>query len=53
MGAKYTDLLIGRFATFLEAYDRYCPFTKSGQLEYHVETIQRLRAVGSAKAALG
>ncbi len=41
-----------RFPTFLEAYDRYCPFTKYGQLEYHVETIQRLRAVGSAEAAL-
>lgn len=47
----FTDPLIERFKMFLDAYDRYCPFKRFGQLEYHVETIRRLRALGSAQAA--
>lgn len=52
MSHDFTDLIIARFKTFLEAYDRYCPFTRYGQLEFHRETIQRLRHLGSAEAAL-
>jgi len=51
-GRDGVSLLIGGFKTFLEAYDHDCPFTKHGQLKYHVETIRRRRALGSAKAAL-
>ena len=46
------SLLIARFKTCLEAYNRYCPFTKYGQLEYHAETIRHRRDLGSAEAAL-
>src|SRR3990172_1526791 len=52
MSHNSVDLLIARFKTCLEAYDRYCPFTKYGQLEYHVETIRQRRDLGSAEAAL-
>lgn len=45
-------VLIASFKTFLEAYDRDCPFTRYGQLQYHVETIRLRRRLGSAKAAL-
>jgi len=45
-------ILIASFKAFLDAYDRDCPFTKYGQLEYHVETIGLRRSLGSAKAAL-
>lgn len=48
----FADLLIARFPMFLEAYDRHCPFTRNGQLEYHVETIQHRRDLSSAEAAL-
>ncbi len=47
-----TGLLISRFTEFLAAYDRDCPFTKYGQLEYHVETIKKRRALGTAGSAL-
>jgi hypothetical protein len=47
-----SDLLISEFAKCLEAYDRDCPFTKYGQLEYHVKTIERRRKLGSGEAAL-
>jgi hypothetical protein len=48
----FADLLVARFKECLEAYDRDCPFTKYGQLEYHAETIERRRNLGSAQAAL-
>lgn len=50
---NFIDLLIARFPIFLEAYDRFCPFKKYGQLEYHVETIRLRRALGSVEVALG
>ena len=50
--AEFVPILIGGFKTFLEAYDRDCPFTRHGQLQYHVETIRFRRRLGSAKAAL-
>lgn len=50
--AEFVPVLVGGFKTFLEAYDRYCPFTRHGQLQYHVETIRSRRRLGSAKAAL-
>lgn len=55
MTRKQTDsvaVLIAGFKTFLDAYDRDCPFTRHGQLQYHVETIGHRRRLGSAKAAL-
>jgi hypothetical protein len=45
-------VLIASFKAFLDAYDRDCPFTRYGQLQYHVETIRLRRDLGSAKAAL-
>lgn len=50
--AESVSLLVGGFTTFLGMYDRYCPFTRHGQLQYHVETIRSRRRLGSAKAAL-
>ncbi len=50
--ADSVALLVGGFKTFLEAYDRHCPFTRHGQLQYHVETIRARRRLGSVKAAL-
>lgn len=55
MTKKQTDsvaVLIAGFKTFLQAYDRDCPFTRHGQLQYHLETIRHRRRLGSAKAAL-
>jgi hypothetical protein len=53
MGSNNTaNLLISNFKTFLEAYDRNCPFTKNGQLKYHIETIRHRRNFGSAEGAL-
>lgn len=48
----HIDRFVAQFPSFLEAYDRHCPFTRYGQLEYHVETIHRLRELGSTEAAL-
>ena len=45
-------MLTASFKTFLEAYDRDCPFTRHGQLQYHVETVRLRCRLGSAKAAL-
>jgi hypothetical protein len=45
-------VLVASFKTFLEAYDRDCPFTRHGQLAYHVKTIRLRRRLESAKAAL-
>jgi hypothetical protein len=50
--SEFVPILIGGFKTFLEAYDRDCPFGRYGQLQYHVETIRLRRRLGSAKAAL-
>jgi hypothetical protein len=49
---NFEDILIQRFRDFLRAYDLYCPFTKYGQLEYHVATIDRRRQHRTARAAL-
>ena len=46
------ELLIARFSECLKAYDHDCQFTKYGQLEYHIATIERRRELGSAIAAL-
>ena len=49
-------MLIAGFPKFLAAFDRYCPFTKYGQLEFHLEfhleTVQRRQEVGSVAAAV-
>jgi hypothetical protein len=50
--AEFVPVLVGNFKTFLEAYDKYCPFTRYDQLQYHLETIRLRRRLGSAKAAL-
>jgi len=50
---KLTELLMAKFPDWLVAYDQYCPFTRQGQLEYHVKTIQRRQALGVAETALG
>lgn len=44
--------LIADFPTFMAAYEQAPPFSKSGQLERHRETIQQLRDHGSVRAAL-
>jgi hypothetical protein len=52
---KHTDVvgvLIASFKTFLEVYDRDCPFKRPGQLQYHIETIRLRRHLGSARVAL-
>jgi len=48
----FVNRLVMDFPFFLKYYVDHCPFTKFGQLEYHLETIQRRRELGSAKAAL-
>lgn len=40
------------FLQFLDAFEQYCPFTKYGQLEFHIETIQLRRERGSGGAAV-
>jgi len=49
---KRLEWFTAQFPQFLDAFARYCPFTKYGQLEFHVETIQRRRELGSAEAAV-
>jgi hypothetical protein len=44
--------LIGDFGRFLELYDRHVPFSRYGQLEFHVNTIAKRRELGSARAAI-
>lgn len=51
-GTDLTDVLIASFDKWLAAYDRYCPFTKWGQREYHIEAIRLRRQLGSAETAL-
>lgn len=48
----YLKILIKNFPFFLEFYADHCPFTKPGQFEFHRETIQKRRELGSVKAAL-
>ena len=48
----FTDLLISNFSLFLQTFDKYCPFSKPGQLSNHLATKRRLREVGWAAAAL-
>jgi hypothetical protein len=45
-------MLIANFKSYLGSFDRYCPFIRYGQLEYHVETIERRQKLGSASAAI-
>lgn len=45
-------LLIAEFPRFLQIFVHDPPFTRSGQLEYHLETIQARRELGSAAKAL-
>lgn len=49
---KFEDLLVCNFELFLEAYTRYCPFKKYGQLQYHVATIELRKQLGSTRAAI-
>ncbi len=44
--------LIKNFPFFIKYYADHCPFTKPGQFEFHRETIQKRRELGSVKAAL-
>jgi hypothetical protein len=46
------DLLIGEFPRYLQIFERNPPFRKYGQWEYHIETIQRRRELGSAVKAI-
>ncbi len=48
---RVVENLAGRFAAWLDAFDRLCPFTPE-QRDAHVETIRHRRALGSAEAAL-
>jgi hypothetical protein len=45
-------LLIREFPRYLEVFARNPPFRRRGQLEYHAETIQRGRELGSASKAI-
>lgn len=47
-----TNLLITKFPQWLASYDEHCPFTRYGQREFHVETIHRRLAVGTAGHAI-
>ncbi|MFZ5998087.1 MAG: hypothetical protein ACOYW7_11470 [Nitrospirota bacterium] len=49
---QLTDLLIANFEVFLDAFRRYCPFKKYGQLQCHIRTIELRRDLGSAQAAI-
>ena len=44
--------LIAGFSRYLDAYARRPAFTRSGQLEYHLETIALRRQLGSVTAAV-
>jgi hypothetical protein len=44
--------LIDGFPHYLDVFQREPPFNRAGQLEYHRETIQRRRHIGSAVKAL-
>jgi hypothetical protein len=46
------DLLIEAFPRYLQAFERDPPFRRYGQWEYHIETIQRRRELGSAIKAI-
>jgi hypothetical protein len=46
------DLLIREFPRYLELFARNPPFRRRGQWEYHAETIQRRRELGSAIKAI-
>jgi len=45
----FVNSLVMDFPFFLKYYMDHCPFTKFGQLEYHLATIQR-RRVGVQEA---
>ena len=45
-------LLIGDFDRFLDLYDRHRPFSRYGQLEFHLDKIRKRRELGSVKAAI-
>lgn len=44
--------LIKNFPFFIKYYADHCPFRKPGQFEFHRETIQKRKELGSVKAAL-
>jgi hypothetical protein len=46
------DLLIEEFPRYLQVFERNPPFRRYGQWEYHAETIQRRRELGSANKAI-
>jgi hypothetical protein len=46
------DSLIGDFDQCVETYDRSAPFNRTGQYEFHRQTIDRRTAVGSVEAAV-
>lgn len=46
------DSLIKEFPRYLQIFEHNPPFKRYGQWEYHVETIELRRELGSAKAAL-
>jgi hypothetical protein len=48
----FVNKLAANFTFYLKYYADHCPFTKFGQLEYHLETIRRRLELGSARAAL-
>jgi hypothetical protein len=47
-----TPLLIAEFQRFLRVFERNPPFTRFGQLEYHLATIRRRRELGSTAKSI-
>jgi hypothetical protein len=43
--------VISRFDEYLRDYDERFPFTRSGQLDHHASTIERLRSLGNEPLA--
>lgn len=50
--ARTTEILVERFAKWVAYFESDGPFRRFGQLEYHRETIDRRRQLGSAAAAV-
>jgi len=48
----FVNELVSEFHFYLKYFEDHRPFTKSGQLEHHVTTIQKRRNLGSASTAL-
>lgn len=45
-------LLTRDFGLLLDLYDRHRPFSRYGQLEFHLDTIRKRRELGSVRAAI-